>query len=647
MCSGQSVSTQRTMRSALVLLLNVALASSSDFRDFGLGNNLFAVSLYKRNQAAATMNGWVAAQTGNRIYDLIDPNILTDRTRAVLINALYFQANWTSPFEAHMTRKQNFYRTAADVVQVDMMRDPHTHTNYYRESPQLDAKFLEMPFEGGDGSMTIVLPNDKEGLAALESRIPLVLSEPSGSREVVSVAVPKFRIEAKLDLRGILRNLGIRKAFKDNEADFSGISGNKGDLAISRVIQRTYVDVNEEGVEAAAATYIDYVIPLSGHVPNFPVKEFIVDRPFIFFIKVKGLIIFEVSEIGKNNFLVSPLSAEIALALTQSGCKGATAEEIQNALHLSNDTAKVESSIKNFLPKMKGDTLYTFRIITKMYVKKNFLIKKNFKRLATEVYGAHSENVDFGKNVESARTINRWVGKQTEHKIENLVDPDDLNDQTALVLINALYFKAEWKLAFYDFNTKRENFYTMTGEVIQTEIMHKDGEIFDYYECVELNAKFLKLKFAGGRAAMVIALPNERDGLTILENNVERVFSAHAFKPERIGVALPKFKIESRINMRNILDNLGIKKLFIEGQADFGGISDEADNLVLSKIVQQVYIDVNEHGVEAAAATSVDWMMRCPSDSADMQFIVDHPFIFYIQVEDVIVFAGKMTQPNR
>ncbi|RZC38754.1 Serpin domain containing protein [Asbolus verrucosus] len=146
---------------------------------------------------------------------------------------------------------------------------------------------------GGDISMTIILPNEKNGVASLENQIDRVFVPHNLTAEVVNVALPKFKIETKIDFKKVLPHLGVEAAFDANKADLSGIAGKKGDLYISEVIQKTFIDVAESGVEAAAATYVASrgysAIPIED--PPVP-KEFIADHPFIFYIKAKGFIIF-------------------------------------------------------------------------------------------------------------------------------------------------------------------------------------------------------------------------------------------------------------------------------------------------------------------------------------------------------------------
>ncbi|RZB58816.1 Serpin domain containing protein, partial [Asbolus verrucosus] len=188
--------------------------------------------------------------TSNKIKNLISPDILDNNTRTVLINALYFKGNWTNRFANYTTKQEDFYKTSKDVVKVDTMHHYREWFNYC-ENSVLKAKFLELPFEGEDISMIIALPNEKEGLASLEEQIEKVFAPQNFTSEFLNVALPKFKVESTLELKNALKNLGVEKAFNDTEADLSGIAGDKGDLIISDALQKTYIDVEEGGVEAA------------------------------------------------------------------------------------------------------------------------------------------------------------------------------------------------------------------------------------------------------------------------------------------------------------------------------------------------------------------------------------------------------------
>jgi serpin B len=356
----------------------------------------------------------------------------------------------------------------------------------------------------------------------------------------------------------------------------------------------------------------------------------------------------QISQTEKGNFLVSPLSAETVLALLQSGCKDETAQELRTALHLPDDKETVESAIKSLLPKLKGSDLYTLHTANKIYVKEDFAIKDGFKKAAAQIYYADTDTIDFTHSVQAAKTMNSWVEKHTNDKIHNLIDSNLLDQYTRAVLINALYFKANWSSPFLLAESGNITFYKTATDIVQVNALRHSEVYFNYYDCPHLKAEFLELPFKGNEASMMIVLPKERDGLAALENQIENVFAPmHTLKTEYLNVFLPKFRIESSLNFKNILKNLGVKKIFDAKEADLSGVAGKKGDLIVDEVVQKTFIDVSEEGVEAAAATFV--LIAVPESAtieSPKNFVADHPFIFYIKVKDTIIFAGRVTDPK-
>ena len=254
---------------------------------------------------------------------------------------------------------------------------------------------------------------------------------------------------------------------------------------------------------------------------------------------------------------MSPFSAETILALTHAGAKGQTAQELQNAIHLPEDNKKTEDGVKSLLPALKGHDAYTLQTANKMYIRNNFEIKPEFRKVATEAFFADSETIDFKKNVKAAETMNKWVEKQTENKIQNLISPDVVNNKTRLILINALYLKANWSSPFYLSYTRKIDFYKSASDVVKVDAMTNIyGQTFLFFECHHLNAKFLELPFKSGEASMTFILPNDKDGLSKLENDLKRALVPHNLTHEMVEVQIPKFKIESKIDLKEILRNV-------------------------------------------------------------------------------------------
>jgi serpin B len=231
--------------------------------------------------ARQTINHWVAEKTRDKILDLIAQGNLDPLTRLVLVNAIYFKGNWASPFAADQTEEFAFFVSPDAEVRAPLMVQKHRFP--YAEF--VDCQIVKLPYEGGGLSMLVVLPKERNGLAAIESRLsPDVLAgwrARLSSREV-RVFLPKFKLTwGTSELNGPLKALGMVDAFSDTRADFSGMDGKPGWLYLSAVLHKAFVEVNEEGTEAAAATAV--VMRVKSMSKPFP--EFRADHPFLFLIQ--------------------------------------------------------------------------------------------------------------------------------------------------------------------------------------------------------------------------------------------------------------------------------------------------------------------------------------------------------------------------
>jgi serpin B len=244
----------------------------------------------KPDASRNTINKWVEARTNNKIKDLVPEGSITDDTRVIITNAIYFNGKWVYEFDKELTDKKTFYPANGEEISVDMMY-MYSALNYGENSK---AKIIELPYKGNDLSMYIVLPKDND-IEEFETDFTIndytKLKNDMDSGEDVETSIPKFKFETKTELSGSLIEMGIVDAFNTNRANFSGISDSP--LAISRVIHQAFIDVQEEGTEAAAATMVEMDMGMSISWDSKP-REFKADHPFMFFIEDKrtGCILF-------------------------------------------------------------------------------------------------------------------------------------------------------------------------------------------------------------------------------------------------------------------------------------------------------------------------------------------------------------------
>ncbi len=227
------------------------------------------------------INNWVKDNTNDKIQDLLPEGSITEETGSVLVNAIYFKGLWRIPFDPDDTAPEPFYVTPVSPVQMDMMSLFHIRLDYL-EYRDWDCKILELPYEGDKASMIILLPNEKDGLGRLEEAVTMETFNSALDQlqsESVYLKLPKFKLELPINLKAYLMSLGMEDLFDPDKADLSGINGKK-DLVVTEAIHKAYVDVTEEGTEAAAATAIITVVSTS--VQSSKAKKFVADRPFMF-----------------------------------------------------------------------------------------------------------------------------------------------------------------------------------------------------------------------------------------------------------------------------------------------------------------------------------------------------------------------------
>nr|WIM01378.1 serpin [Limnephilus flavicornis] len=352
---------------------------------------------------------------------------------------------------------------------------------------------------------------------------------------------------------------------------------------------------------------------------------------------------------GKN-LIMSPLSAEIVLAMLSLGSQGETLKELNTALYLPNSDF-TRAAFKPAIARLNSIKGVTLNVANKVFVKEGdkYVLAPAFKKDTIDVFSSEAENVDFAKNVAAAALINNWVEDKTNKRIKDLISADDLDDDTRLVLINAIYFKGSWKDKFDASLTKKKDFFITATDKKPVDMMHKTAK-FNYAENSELDAKILELPYKDNEMSMVIILPNQVDGLAALEEKLSQKSTdlkslvQNLYQAE-VTVALPKFRIESTIDLNEVLPKLGMSRIF-DGRAELGGLLANDEPLVVSKAIQKAFIEVNEEGAEAAAATAVLTLaMAYPGMKPHKKnfFTADHPFYFaVIESGGLTVFNGKL-----
>jgi serpin B len=368
---------------------------------------------------------------------------------------------------------------------------------------------------------------------------------------------------------------------------------------------------------------------------------------------VKGDTAFALGLYGKlrgkeGNLFLSPFSISTALAMTSAGARGETLDEMANTLHLPPQK-ELHPANAALLRQVNGGGKkrgYELSTANALWGQEGYHFLPAFVKLNKEGYGAGLREVDFAGDAEGARrTINAWVEKQTHDKIKDLLKPGVLDSMTRLVLTNAIYFKGDWLRQFKKDATREEAFQLGGGKGVKAPLMHQTGT-FGYLDGGTFQA--LEMPYAGKDLSMVVLLPKKVEGLADLEKSLTPDNLAGWLKKLRereVEVALPRFKVTSEFQLKPVLSGLGMPLAFSPGKADFSGI-DGSRKLFITAVVHKAFVEVNEKGTEAAAATGV--VAGADSALVTPVFRADHPFVFLIRDRrsGSVLFLGRLADPK-
>ena len=360
-----------------------------------------------------------------------------------------------------------------------------------------------------------------------------------------------------------------------------------------------------------------------------------------------GLFAQVISEDYGENVVLSPLSAKLALAMAYNGASGETEEAMAGVLDLEDmSLEEVNEQLGNLMLSLEqADEDVLLEIANSMWANQDYALNQEFVERCRESYGAEVANLDFS-DPESPATINAWVKEMTHDKIEEIVG--DLYPELALILINAVYFNGKWEVPFEASNTEDGDFNLLDGGTVNVPMMHRWGE-FSYYEDEGLQMVSLPYgEESGGRMSMYVVLPREgRDYDEFLDTLSEADWEEwmDMFADREGELVLPRFKVEYEKELSDALKAMGMEPAF---QGGFEDMLDDGDARI-SKVLQKTYIDVNEEGTEAAAATSVEMEATAAMPEEEpFEMIVNRPFFFSIRDNQTgaILFMGSIVDPS-
>jgi serpin B len=352
-----------------------------------------------------------------------------------------------------------------------------------------------------------------------------------------------------------------------------------------------------------------------------------------------------------GNLFFSPESISTAFAMTYAGARGQTATQMRLVFHFTLPPDRLHLAMGALLKSMNGSHPdYELHVADALWAEQDANFLPDFLKLMQDDYGADFHRVDFEHAPESVRgTINQWVAQETNNRIRNLIGPGVLTPSTRLVLTNAIYFKGTWLDPFLANYTETGNFYPSTKQVVQAPLMHRTGE-YSYYNGDTFQE--LELPYKGGDLAMVVLLPKQRDGLPALEKRFTAAAAdtwiGNLSPVNKVILTFPRFTMTQQFELSSTLSAMGMPQAF-SGAANFSGMTGHPD-FTISAAIHKAFIDVNELGTEAAAATSTIMKataMRAP-EPMPIVFRADHPFLFLIRDTRTgeILFLGRLEDPR-
>ncbi|XP_008053900.1 neuroserpin [Carlito syrichta] len=355
-----------------------------------------------------------------------------------------------------------------------------------------------------------------------------------------------------------------------------------------------------------------------------------------------------------ENIFFSPLSIALAMGMMELGAQGSTQKEIRHSMGYDSLKSGEEFSFLEDFSNMLAakESQYVMKIANSLFVQNGFHINEEFLQMLKKYFHAEVNHVDFSHNVAVADRINQWVENNTSNMLKGLVSPRDFDATTHLVLVNALYFKGNWKSQFRPENTRTFSFTKDDESEIQIPMMYQQGEFY-YGEFSDGSNEaggiyqVLEIPYEGEDLSMMLVLSRQEVPLATLEPLVKAQLIeewARSVKKQKVEVYLPRFTVEQEVDLKDVLKALGITEIFIKN-ANLTALSDSKE-IFLSKAIHKAFLEVNEEGSEAAAASGMIAISRMAV--LYPQVIVDHPFFFLIRSRrtGTILFLGRVMHPE-
>jgi serpin B len=348
-----------------------------------------------------------------------------------------------------------------------------------------------------------------------------------------------------------------------------------------------------------------------------------------------------------ENVFFSPYSIFVALAMTYEGARGDTAVQMKNVLGFEQNDEVSLCSFGRIYNLLNIDAEYNLNTANALWTMRDYPFLEEYLNFIDSYYMGKATDVDFTNPSKAAEIINSWVEENTGGKIEDMLSSDDITPGTVLILSNAIYFKGLWLTQFDIEDTADRDFKITSTEIVQVPTMVLTGseESFNYTETDDL--QILELPYKGDAVSMIILLPKENNISSVEQmlNNENLAIWMDSMYPTDVDIYLPKFTYKTEYNLKEMLIAMGMDIAF-SYNADFSGMNGFG-GLFIDKVLHKAFVEVNEEGTEAAAATTVH-VMESAMPGEPKVLDVDHPFLYLIQHKETgtILFMGKVVDPQ-
>ncbi len=366
---------------------------------------------------------------------------------------------------------------------------------------------------------------------------------------------------------------------------------------------------------------------------------------------------------GEGDLFFSPFSISQALGMTFVGARAETEAQMQATMHFTagqdihpamNRLDLELASRAEGREEWEAGQRPVLNIANSIWAQQNYEILPAFVATLTAQYGIEARRLDFVADAEAARqTINNWVSERTEERIQDLIPEDVLSPNTRLVLTNAIYFNANWLSVFLESGTRDAPFHLLTGDEVQVPTMNQREH---FRHSSDDSVQVVELPYEGGQLSMLVVVPQEGHFEEIQNSLSSETLTGwlDSLVHGEVQLAMPRFRVESGFDLADMLKALGMPVAFDPVSADFSGIADiptPADNLYISAVIHKAFLEVDEQGTEAAAATAVviaragsAFVPPPPPTPID----VDRPFFVVIRDNPTgaILFLGRVMDPS-